>query len=209
MTKPTIQRQGGFTLVELLVAMAVFTFMLLIISVSFIGIIHITQSGTASRNAQQTSRLILETVERQLRSSQRVAAVMDPASGGRLGRLCLYTDGRYVQYAVDGANNLRVGDIALPAFDTCAAPSAATLATWQLLNDNATSVRRFVPTTSVAIGSGLDGGTASLQLSVTGNGISPAELTADQSACLPGAVSQFCSVTNLATSAELRGGLSR
>lgn len=204
-----ISRDAGFTLIELLIAMAVFSFMLMIISTSFIGIIHITQSGTASRNSQQSARLIMDTIERQMQASQRVTVLPPNSSSGmRLGRLCLYTGGNYVEYAVDAApsNSLRMGIITAAQFTTCASP-AVIPAAWSKLNDGATSVRRFVPSTSAAVGS--DGGTANLELTLSGNGVNTSELTPDMKACKPGQGSQFCSVTTLVTTAELRGGTNR
>jgi prepilin-type N-terminal cleavage/methylation domain-containing protein len=44
-----LTNQAGFTMIELLMAMAVFSFMLMIVSFGFIQVVRIHQSGIASR----------------------------------------------------------------------------------------------------------------------------------------------------------------
>jgi len=199
-------KASGFSLIELLMAMAVFSFMLLIISAGFIGIVHINQSTTASRNTQQNARIVIETIERQLRSASVVYVQMVPATpplipANTQGRLCLMTESTYLEYVVQG-DNLTVGPVAsLAACDAAAAPY---IGTTSQLNDSGVKVVRFVPTTTAIVGQ--NGGLASVELSMVGAGITLPELNSTYTACNPGPGSQFCSVTTLATTAALRGG---
>lgn len=202
-------REGGFSLIELLMAMSVFSFMLLIISVGFIGIVHINQSTMASRNTQQNSRIVIETLERELRSASTVYVKAVPASPPAIpansqGRLCLSTGGTFVEYYMDPPN-LMVGTVSDLA--ACDASVPTIIGTARQLNDSNVQVLRFVPTTTAVTGQ--YGGIANIEVSMTGVGTNISELTPDFTACKPGPGSQFCSVTTLATAAALRGGAQR
>lgn len=199
----------GFTLIELLVAMSVFSFMLLIVSTGFINIVKINQSTNASRLTQQSARLIIETIERQLRVSSQVAVASVDSS---YGRLCLYNNSEYLEYFVDSEGNLRQGTVPnLAACDTI--PTALLLSSASKLNTNnvasgatdGVKVRRFLVSSSAASGS--NGGLVTIVLSMTGQGVNDSELNATKTGCNPGPGSQFCSVTTLTTSAQLRGGI--
>jgi|GEM_PF-2477667 len=210
----SLTSEGGFTLIELLVAMSVFSFMLLIVSTGFIGIIKISQSTNSSRVTQQSARLIIDTLERQLRASSQVVITPDLSSGGMLSRLCLFNDSQYTEFMVDSSGNLRQGTLASLGA-TCAAPTLAVLATWSTLNTNNVSsgatdgvkVQRFLQTATAAAGT--NGGMVTMELSMTGQGVNPSDLNSAKTGCKPGPGSQFCSVTTLATSAVLRGGTQR
>ena len=201
--KTDICSQNGFTLIELLMAMAVFSFMLLLISVSFLGIFHISQSGQASRLTQQNARIITEVIQRQIRSGESALAVN---TGTGLDRLCVY-DGGYVEYAVDAAGSLKRGPITQLS-DCLIAPATAT---WTKLNDGGTKVRQFMPRVDGPPGS--KGGLVTISLAMTGLGIDDTELDIDPVShdvvCKTGSGTQFCSVTKLVTAAQLRGGESR
>jgi prepilin-type N-terminal cleavage/methylation domain-containing protein len=204
---------GGFSLIELLVAMSVFSFMLIIISVGFIGIIKINQSTNASRLTQQSARLIIDTVEKQLRASSQVVIT---SQNSTLSRICLFNDSQYTEYGVDSNGNLRQGALASLGATCPPIPTApGVLATWSTLNTNnvasgatdGVKVRRFLATATA--GPGTDGGLVTVELSMTGQGVNDADLNATGTGCLPKAGSQFCSVTTLMTTAVLRGGTQR
>ena len=209
-TNRSLTPAAGFSLIELLVAMAVFSFMLIIISVGFIGIIKINQSTNASRLTQQSASLIIDTIERQLRSSSQVVATPN----GALGRLCLFNDSQYSEYMVDAYGDLREGTI--PSLGLiCPNQTAATLASWQRINTNnvasgatdGVKVQRFLPTATALPGS--TGGMVTVELSMTGQGVSASDLNPAKTSCNPQPGSQFCSVTTLITTAVLRGGTQR
>ena len=198
-------RQSGFTLVELLVAMSIFSFMLLIVSVSFIGIVHISQAGQASATTQHSARIISETIQRQLRSAE-TATVADDVSPG-IKRLCLYYGSTWYEYAVDGGGNLRLGTI--PSASACASTPAQ--GSWAQVNDASTTVRQFYPIVDVLAGQ--RSGLVTLKLAMTGAGISSSEIVVDpvtsDVSCAAGRNNQFCSVTRLVTASQLRGGNTR
>ena len=66
-TKTT--RQSGFTLVELSLAMAILTFMLLVVSLAYINIARLYNASTAARNVQQNNRFAMEQISRVARNA--------------------------------------------------------------------------------------------------------------------------------------------
>jgi prepilin-type N-terminal cleavage/methylation domain-containing protein len=80
------QPQAGFTLVELLVAMAVFAFMLVIVVTGFINIVHLHNQALASNVAQDNARAAMTELVRAVRDS---AGVVGTPGLGPSGTLCL------------------------------------------------------------------------------------------------------------------------
>jgi prepilin-type N-terminal cleavage/methylation domain-containing protein len=189
--------QHGFTLVELLIAMAVFSFMMMIVTAGFIQVVRIHQSGIASRATQQNARLVLDTITKQIREAG--TATVGTGRTAQLTQLCLTKGSQNLEYYVDGNDNLWVG--ANPAPGSCVAPTVMT--DWNKLNDSTVRVKQFVATTTQAVAPGL--GTVMVTLTVASNNNLDA-LDATQTRCLPGAGSQFCAVTTLSSTAGLRGG---
>jgi prepilin-type N-terminal cleavage/methylation domain-containing protein len=72
-----MRRQGGFTLVELTIALALFSFTLLIMTVGVIQLFKIYQAGIGIRNTQQSARLISEELSRTARDAGAVYAAGD------------------------------------------------------------------------------------------------------------------------------------
>src|SRR3989344_4757236 len=62
----SFSKQRGFTLIELIMAMALFTFMMAIFSLGFIQIMKIYQSGVSSRRTQTAARLTMEDISREV-----------------------------------------------------------------------------------------------------------------------------------------------
>ncbi|HVQ43630.1 MAG TPA: type II secretion system protein [Candidatus Saccharimonadia bacterium] len=81
-----VAQQRGFTLVELLVAMAVFGFMLLIVVSGFINIVHLHNQALASNVAQDNARTAMAELVRSVRDS---AGVVGAPGAGPSGTLCL------------------------------------------------------------------------------------------------------------------------
>jgi Tfp pilus assembly protein PilW len=184
-------------MIELLVAMTIFSFVLLIVSAGFVQVVRIHQSGLASRATQQNARLIMDAITKDIRQAATAA------SGGtaQLGTLCLAKGSQTLQYAVDSAGNLRAGTIATPAAGTC--PAASFTSSWRTLNDAAVQVTQFALTTTPAVNPGL--GTSTVTLTVVSRSNLSA-LDSTQTRCLPGSGAQFCAVTTLTSAAALRGG---
>lgn len=61
--------QAGFTLVEISLAMAIFTFMLLVVSMAYINIARLYNASTAARTVQQNNRFAMEQISRVARSA--------------------------------------------------------------------------------------------------------------------------------------------
>ncbi|HEX3082445.1 MAG TPA: prepilin-type N-terminal cleavage/methylation domain-containing protein [Candidatus Saccharimonadia bacterium] len=88
MKRANQRRKGneqGFTLVELLVAMAVFSFMLVIVVVGFINIVHLHNQAIASNMAQDNARTAIDEIVRAVRDSQGEIT----ATAGPNGTLCV------------------------------------------------------------------------------------------------------------------------
>lgn len=80
------QHEHGFSLIELLVAMAVFSFILLIIVVGFINIVQLRNQALASNMAQDNARTAMNELVRAVRDSQ---GVVGAPTAGPLGTICL------------------------------------------------------------------------------------------------------------------------
>ncbi len=94
--------QRGYTLVELLIAMAVFSAVLLITSVGILAVLKVQQNGLASRNTQQNGRFALEDMVRTIRTASAVVADQSVQPN----TLCLTLPSMRVKYYVDSATNV-------------------------------------------------------------------------------------------------------
>jgi prepilin-type N-terminal cleavage/methylation domain-containing protein len=81
-------KQDGFTLVELVIAMAVFSFMLLIITAGFMNIVRMHNMAIASNYAQDNARTAMDELVRAVRDSTTMAVTND-AGGTGLDELCV------------------------------------------------------------------------------------------------------------------------
>lgn len=77
--------ERGFTLVELLVAMSVFSFLLVIVVVGFVNVVRMHNQAVASNMAQDNARTAMNELVRAVRDSAGVVSV----TGGPTGTLCL------------------------------------------------------------------------------------------------------------------------
>jgi prepilin-type N-terminal cleavage/methylation domain-containing protein len=193
-----MRRPDGFTMIELLMAMAVFSFMMLIVSAGFIQVVRIQQSGIASRTTQQNARLVIDSITKDVR----ISAAVTTGNPGQLNWLCLNRGSQTLEYAVDPSGNLQVGAIANPPAGTCPVPAFG--GTWRTLNDAGTQVTQLTATTTPPIPPGL--GTAMVTLTLVSRNNLTA-LDATKTHCVGGASgAQFCAVTTLSSGASLRGG---
>ncbi|MCE7936478.1 prepilin-type N-terminal cleavage/methylation domain-containing protein [Candidatus Saccharibacteria bacterium CPR2] len=71
--KKFIKQQSGFTIIELLLAMAVFSFVLMITVAGFIQVNRSYTKGITVRRAQDSARTIVEQLSREIRISKKVA----------------------------------------------------------------------------------------------------------------------------------------
>lgn len=179
--KHAIKQPRGFTLVELIVAMALFSMMLLIISVGVLQIMKMYQSGLASRQTQQAARLALEDITREVRNS---STAIVPA----LDTLCL--EGvQAVQYQVVNKSLQKV-----TGGSTCAAGT-----TTRTLIDGSGKIQvaTFLPTLIPPAGTAAS---VKVVLTVT---TGAADLLSGAT-CRPGTGSQYCSSTSYSNIISLR-----
>jgi prepilin-type N-terminal cleavage/methylation domain-containing protein len=192
--KTIIKRQDGFTLVELMMAMAIFSFMLMIITSGIIRVMHSYEAGAVSRATQQNVRLAVDDFSKAVRASAKAVV-----PGGDPSRVCLLRGSQMVEYALDGGGNLRRA--LLPTDQSCSAPTFSAI--WSTLNDPAVVVTQFVPTMTNPVGTGL--GTVSVELTAVSAG-DLNDLDSSRTKCLDnGTGSQFCSATSIKTTAALSG----
>ncbi len=78
--------EAGFTMIELLIAMTVFSFMLVIIVVGFMNVIRLRNQALASNMAQDNARTALAEMVRAVRDS---SGVVTPVAGTPASQLCL------------------------------------------------------------------------------------------------------------------------
>ncbi len=192
------RNQTGFTMIELLMAMAVFSFMMLIVTTGFIQVVRIHQAGISSRATQQNARIVMDGVSKDIRES---GAATVGNGGAAKTWLCLSRGSTTLEYAVDGSGNLRAGSVSNPPAGTC--PSPAITSSWRTLNDSSTQVTQFAASATTPVSPGL--GTVLLTLTIVSRN-DTSDLDATQTHCQPGAGSQFCAVTTLVSTASLRGG---
>lgn len=83
------RRQSGFTLTELILAMAVFSFMLMLVLGVVLLIFQMYSRGNASRDVQQNARQAMETIVRTARLAKAVAIVDDASDDSQ--KICLRT----------------------------------------------------------------------------------------------------------------------
>ena len=189
-------KQNGFTLVELILAMAIFSFMLLIILIGFLTIVHLHQSGIAMRDAQQNARYASEDVVRTFRSA--TDATVTPTANPNLNTLCLTVGGASVLYRVDATGRLLRDTFTLascpPGFVTETALTSASVNVIGFSIDRQSSG-------GLALASMIRLSVASVS-SYTFTG------SAGTMTCTPGqAASQYCSVANIITASSTRNSL--
>jgi prepilin-type N-terminal cleavage/methylation domain-containing protein len=182
--------QKGFTLVEMIMAMAIFSFMLLIILIGFLNIVHLHQAGISARDAQQNARFATEDMVRTMRESS--AAQIN----GAQDLLCLTVGGTAVQYRRDAAGRIYRG-----TGTTCAGPFSESA-----LTSSSTYV--------VAVKYDLQGGVANnpsivtIHLSVALSSTYTYTGTVGDMHCgLAQAAAQYCSVANINTAGSTRNTL--
>lgn len=197
-------------MVELLIAMAVFAFMLSIVLVGFIYIVRIDQAGLASRTTQQNARDLSDTITQSVRTS---TYAWTGTVSSSVNTLCMTDIGGTTEYALvsnNGAYDLYLGPGPATSAQPCTAPVGIPNG-WRKLNDDDVTVALMQASVTPPIPGTL--GTVSLTLGVASRDDLPdmlvqpdtSDITQSQVACSPGAGSQFCAATTLTTTTALRG----
>lgn len=198
-----IRGQEGFSLVELTIAMAVFSFMLLIVSKGFLQVLRVQQAGVASRNTQQNARLIMEQMTREARSAFDVH--IQPGIGSTQ-TICMVTAGGLSEYYVvlvsgiprlyRGTRDYNSGYVA----GVCQPPTA----TQVLSSANVKVVDLSGLVTNPVPVAGEPAPIPSLNMTIK-LASATGQLDASGLKCDAGFNNQFCSVTSLTSSISLRG----
>jgi prepilin-type N-terminal cleavage/methylation domain-containing protein len=221
-----IRQQRGFTIVELLIAMAIFSFMSVILSAGIIRLFQIYEAGASIRVSQQAGRTIAEQITRDAQSADTVVVGNDPSGTGRYTTICLLTnqivnntptlsgpmyyvyDSTGGSYALTDQIGLWEKKVSLTSGDTqaqlegqCTAPTNTTGA--QQVSTNDTSV-------IVLTGKDFTENLLAAKLSIASNYdlnniISPV-VPAAGAQCSGGSGSRYCAITNLDITAGPTGG---
>lgn len=192
-----MQNQHGFTLTELIIAMAVFSFVLAIITVGFITLVRTQQKALAERNTQQNARRSLEEMVRHVREARDVSVIDCSQDGVPRDQIGIELSGTVWTYFIaENANQDHLFRVQANPGDDCNTPPGAAESWEQLTSDavEATRLNANRPT----------GTTASVRLEVSVASAGQA-LAPDKKSCLE-AANQYCSVTTLSTTASVRGG---
>lgn len=197
--------QAGFTLVELIIAMAVFSFMLTIIMVGFLGVVRTHESGVVQRNTQQNARLALDQLTKAVQQSATATHSVVTTSPSEVDKLCLTSGGQNVVLEVVPhvvSSTLTVDTLTL---GTIPAGPCVSATTYSRLTDDSVTVTQFktsqLPPQNTSLG------TVGVTLSVA-SAYGTADLdSVTHTSCNPGPGSQFCAVTTMQAMAVLKGGL--
>jgi len=216
MRRFTLHKQAGgkgFTIVELLVAMMVFSFVLLIVTVAIMQISRMYYKGMTESNTQATARSIMDTVSQAIQFNGGTVSATPSAPGnptpGSSYAFCVnnqqfsYRPGYQMVDSTPGTNQTRhslvVNTVSGCSTSTPQNLSNATIAGRELLAPNmrlssmvVTNLGNSLYKVQVRVVYGDD----SLLLSPSGNGAGAA---APDAACRGGAGQQFCSVSDLST----------
>src|SRR4051812_24690702 len=95
-----MKRQGGFTLTEITLSMAIFGLMMMIVFGSVLLVFHMYQQGSVTRDVQQNARAAMEVMLRDSRSASQ-------ASTGT-NKICVLSGGGTWQMFFVSSNNLYV-----------------------------------------------------------------------------------------------------
>ncbi|HSX48153.1 MAG TPA: prepilin-type N-terminal cleavage/methylation domain-containing protein [Candidatus Nanoarchaeia archaeon] len=186
-----LRAQGGFTLIELILATAIFSFMLLIVAQGLLQAYHTQQNSMISRDTEQNARLAMDTMTREARTAS------DVTYGGAVPNyMCLAVAGGWVEYIINPANHQLERRTLIPAAP-CPGPTASIQSltspnVWAYELDAIKTAGfgpTYVPTVSISLIVGPK---------------DPSGTLVNHNLCNPSAPSsQFCSVTNLTTTVSL------
>jgi prepilin-type N-terminal cleavage/methylation domain-containing protein len=200
---------SGLTLIEVILAMAVFSLMLLVVVGGFINVVRLQQSGQASRDTQQNGRFAIEEVMRDSRSAS--SAVVSPDNGGgNPDTLCLLTNSGIIRYRVDSNRMVRAQTPVIPpslpqlaavcnAMDPVASPDRPLTSGGVRVVDFQVGIVQEPPSPTV-------NPVPTVDVSLTVASADPTLFNPGTNNCNPSIIgSQFCSVTTLRSAATLRG----
>lgn len=199
-------RQRGFTLVELVVAMAVFGMLLLIIVTGFMNIIRMHDEAIAANLAQDSARGAMDTVVTSIRNSSSVYAICDSANANcsapatATETLCL-TQASGAQEDFFYVGNGVTGTKGVMYHATSCSLSAGNGA--QAITDSAVSVTNFTATVG-SIGTAIVKPEVQVSLSVASNNNTTTTSGSTTTCTNSNSAREFCSVVTLSSGAVPR-----
>lgn len=187
-------KQAGFTLIEISLAMAIFTFMLLVVSLAYINIARLYNASTVARNVQQNNRFAMEQITRVARTANSVTLSAREADGG-LSSICFTVrGGPQLFYLAAAGTDTKKRELRQATVADCGNPVPQAP---KVLSSKESFAGRLDATSTA------DSTTISLWM------VSRVDLldTADESGlkCKSGAGAEFCAINKLTTTVGLRG----
>lgn len=182
-------KQDGFTLIEISLAMAIFTFMLLVVSLAYINIARLYNASTAARNVQQNNRFAMEQISRVARVAKTATVTTTPYQG-----ICFKSQASEAYFYLRNIGNGDALKNELLQAKSCGTPGANP----QVLTAPGSYAARLTADTSVE-------SSVTIRLWMTSrtdllNTVDLANLS-----CKGGAGSEFCAINNLTTTVGMRG----
>lgn len=175
-------------MVELIMAMAFFSFMMVILSIGVIQVMRIYQNNLSTRRTQQAARTIVEDVAREVRGAARI-----PVANIATQRLCL-EGAQTVEYERSGTQLLKK-----VLQGSC---SNSAVQTSQVLAGSADiQVRQFDP---IQITGNEAGSAGSVQFTITIT--TGTDDLLDNNTCQPESGAEYCSATTYVSTVSMRGG---
>lgn len=102
MIKEKTKSKKGFSLIELVVAMGIFTLAVTMATAIFVTINRLNIRGVAMKDAQQNARLALEEISRTVRGSKEVSITPIPPPSVSTQQLTIKTDTTSYVFSVSG-----------------------------------------------------------------------------------------------------------
>ncbi len=187
--------EGGFTIIELLIAMTLFSSLLIVITAGFINILRLQTNTVASRNTQQAARYAIEEIVRTGRNSTAVSVPAAPVANV----VCFWTSpGNGTMYHRGASDGLFRRALNGLGSNTCPDPVTLVAPPQRVISDDSRVLKLEV--TSVPSSPPLANVTLALVASITDPGMvtgGTCDVTAPDQ--------HTCSVTELSSTVSLRG----
>jgi prepilin-type N-terminal cleavage/methylation domain-containing protein len=203
-------KQQGFTIVELIIALTVFSLALVIALTGFITVVRIYRNSLAQRDSQVYARAVMDTIVRDARSAKSVEVVTNP-SNTNLDDFCLDFGGSKERYFANISGTpptFAFGKVQYASAAVCAVNSASGLAgdvvgTLQYVTSYPKVSLTQIKITPI-VSSGKQIGMQITETVAYKPGSSLLDVA--QTSCTPGPGSEFCATTTLTSSVTFLGG---
>ena len=188
--------QSGFTIIEILLAMAIFSFVMITIITAFSQIIRSYRKGVVSQRTQEATRQVVDLVSKEARVSTEISVGVYGTGVNKVNILC-FKNGSQFEYKANN-HTLKQGS---------SSPSCNSLdpLARNVVDKKELDVLKFKPSIKSTSGTPPVTLGINLEVSVGTNNGPDSLMNAAKTACDPlKAGSQFCSISSLKTSIGLR-----